>query len=71
MSDAERASIKGLPTSLEEALSALKTDHEFLLAGGVFQEEMIEQWIEAKYQSEALAVRNRPHPYEMSLYFDV
>jgi glutamine synthetase len=32
---------------------------------------MIEQWIEAKYEGEALAVRNRPHPYEMSLYFDV
>lgn len=71
MSEEERSSIKPLPTSLEEALNALKADHDFLLAGEVFHEEMIEQWIEAKYQGEALAVRNRPHPYEMSLYFDV
>ena len=71
MSDAERASIRGLPTSLDEALDALQTDHDFLLAGGVFQEEMIQQWIDHKRQTEALAVRNRPHPYEMSLYFDV
>jgi hypothetical protein len=31
---------------------------------------MIQQWIETKYQIDALAVRNRPHTYEINLYFD-
>lgn len=70
-SDEQRAQIKGLPTSLDEALAALEADHEFLLAGGVFTEELIRQWVDYKRTYESLPVRNRPHPYEMSLYFDV
>jgi glutamine synthetase len=69
--DEQRAKIKSLPGSLEEALRALEGDHEFLLAGGVFTEELIQQWIRYKWEYEAYPVRNRPHPYEMSLYFDV
>ncbi len=70
-SDAERTAIKALPSSLDEALRSLETDHQFLLAGNVFSEEMICQWTDYKRQQEYFAVRNRPHPYEMSLYFDV
>lgn len=69
--DEQRAKIKPMPTSLEEALHALQDDHDFLLAGNVFSEELIESWIEHKRKDEHLPVRNRPHPYEMSLYFDV
>ena len=69
--DEQRAAIKPLPTSLDGALQALMEDHEFLLAGGVFSEELIENWIEHKREVEYYPVRNRPHPYEMSLYFDV
>ncbi len=69
--DAQRASIKSLPGSLDEALHALKEDHAFLLAGEVFSEELIQQWIEYKMEAEYYPVRNRPHPYEVSLYFDV
>ncbi len=71
MTDEERAQIKGLPTSLDEALNALEADHAFLTEGGVFSEEMIRQWIDYKRKHEAMEIRNRPHPYEMSLYFDV
>jgi glutamine synthetase len=67
----QRSQIKPLPASLNEALSALERDHAFLTAGGVFDGEMLEQWIEYKREHEYFAVRNRPHPYEMSLYFDV
>ncbi len=67
----KRASIKPLPTSLDSALNALEEGHEFLLAGGVFSEELIANWIEHKREVELTQVRNRPHPYEMSLYFDV
>jgi glutamine synthetase len=69
--DEQRAKIKPLPASLNEALSALEADHDFLTAGGVFSEEMLKQWVDYKRNAEYFAVRNRPHPYEMSLYFDV
>ncbi len=70
-SDAQRAQIKRLPASLDEALRALEADHDFLLAGQVFSQELIEQWVQHKRHQEYYPVRNRPHPYEMSLYFDV
>jgi glutamine synthetase len=70
-SEAQRASIKQLPGSLEEALAALESDHEFLIRDEVFSEELIQQWIGHKREMEAYPVRTRPHPYEMSLYFDV
>lgn len=70
-SEDQRARIKRLPGSLEEALAALGADHEFLLAGDVFSCDLIERWIAFKMDEEYYAVRNRPHPYEVSLYFDV
>jgi len=70
-SEEERSVIKGLPTSLDEALRALEADHEFLLRGGVFDEGMLADWIDHKRHHEEYAVRTRPHPYEVALYFDV
>jgi glutamine synthetase len=67
----ERKRIKGLPASLGEALEALAGDHEFLLAGNVMDREFIRDWIDYKMTYEHLEVRDRPHPYEMALYFDV
>lgn len=69
-SDEQRKTIKPLPASLREALEALERDHDFLLQGGVFDEGQIAEWIKVKSQ-EYYGVRNRPHPYEMALYFDV
>ncbi|MBN1536912.1 MAG: type I glutamate--ammonia ligase [Anaerolineales bacterium] len=69
--DEQRAAVKSLPATLDEALVALENDHEFLLAGDVFSELLIAQWIDYKRNKEYYPVRNRPHPYEMSLYFDV
>jgi glutamine synthetase len=70
-SDEQRTHIKSLPDSLNAALVALEQDHEFLLEGEVFSELMIKQWVDFKRNEEYYQVRNRPHPYEMSLYFDV
>jgi len=70
-SEAQRASIQQLPASMREAMEALQADHQFLLAGEVFSEELIEQWVNYKMEAEYYQVRNRPHPYEVSLYFDV
>lgn len=69
--ETQRAEIHKLPASMREAMEALQADHDFLLAGGVFSPEMIQQWIDYKMESEYYQVRNRPHPFEMSLYFDV
>src|SRR5512140_778926 len=47
-SDEQRKKIKALPSSLNEALSALEQDHAFLTQGGVFSEEMLSQWVDYK-----------------------
>jgi glutamine synthetase len=59
-----------VPGSLAEALDALEADHEFLLRGGVFTEDLIRTWIDWKRENEIDAVRLRPHPAEFSLYYD-
>jgi glutamine synthetase len=69
--DEQRANIKALPANLNEALLALEADQDFLQAGDVFSAELIDQWVNYKRTLEYYPVRNRPHPYEMSLYFDV
>jgi len=67
----ELAHVPSAPGSLDEALGALKQDHEFLLKGDVFTRDVIDMWIEYKTQSEINPVRLRPHPYEFTLYFDI
>jgi glutamine synthetase len=65
---------KGVPTvpgSLEEALNALEEDHEYLLKGNVFTQDVIDVWLEYKREREIDALRLRPHPYEFHLYFDI
>ncbi|WP_027718645.1 type I glutamate--ammonia ligase [Desulfovirgula thermocuniculi] len=71
LSPEEIGAIRSLPGSLEEALRALEEDHEFLLKGNVFTEDLIKTWIEYKRIREVDAVRMRPHPYEFILYFDI
>jgi len=70
-SEEQLAGIQKLPSSMREAMLALEEDHAFLLAGEVFSLELIEQWVHYKMEMEYYQVRNRPHPYEVSLYFDV
>ncbi|HTN75896.1 MAG TPA: type I glutamate--ammonia ligase [Pirellulaceae bacterium] len=67
----ELAAVPKTPGSLEEALSALERDHEFLLRGDVFSADVIETWINYKRKQEVDALRLRPHPYEFCLYYDV
>ncbi|NLC51978.1 MAG: glutamine synthetase, partial [Firmicutes bacterium] len=63
--------IQRLPASLEEALEALKQDHQYLLRGNVFSKEVIDNWINIKREKEIRAVNERPHPYEFLLYYDL
>jgi glutamine synthetase len=65
----ELKDVPSMPGSLSDAVSNLKKDHEFLLKGDVFTEDLIETWIEWK-TGEIDALRLRPHPYEFHLYYD-
>jgi glutamine synthetase len=71
LSPEELSNIPSAPGSLEEALKALKADHEFLLKGDVFTPDVIEKWIEYKTEAEVNPVRMRPVPMEFALYFDI
>lgn len=69
-SAAKKAKLASIPGNLKEALEALKADHDYLLAGGVFNEDMIQSHIEMKMK-EYDKVNSRPHPYEMNLYYNL
>ncbi|MBI5756125.1 MAG: type I glutamate--ammonia ligase [Nitrospirae bacterium] len=71
MKPEELSEVPSLPGSLDEALSHLENDKEFLLKGGVFTDDVIETWITYKRSKEVDAIRLRPHPYEFNLYFDI
>ncbi|MGH7260297.1 MAG: type I glutamate--ammonia ligase [Nitrospiraceae bacterium] len=67
----EAARVPTMPGSLDDALRNLEKDHQFLLKGGVFTEDLIETWINYKRTHEVDPLRLRPHPYEFFLYYDV
>ncbi|GAG31243.1 unnamed protein product, partial [marine sediment metagenome] len=67
----ELAQIPSTPASLAEALDELEKDHEFLLQGDVFTQDVINTWITWKRANEVAPVQLRPHPYEFALYFDL
>lgn len=66
----EKAKLTGLPASLEEAIAALRADHDYLTAGGVFPERLIEQLIERE-QKASSAISRIPHPMEFAMYYDI
>jgi glutamine synthetase len=71
LSPEERKNIPSTPGSLEEALNALQVDHEFLLKGDVFTDDVIATYVAYKQMREVDELRLRPHPYEFVLYYDI
>jgi glutamine synthetase len=67
----ELAAVPKTPGSLDAALDALEQDHDFLLRGDVFTEDVISTWIWYKRTNEVDALRLRPHPFEFCLYYDI
>jgi glutamine synthetase len=67
----ELANVPSTPGSLEEAIKALANDHEYLLKGDVFTEDVIETWINYKMDKEIKPMALQPHPFEFGLYYDV
>jgi glutamine synthetase len=67
----ELAAVPQVPGSLNEALDALETDHDYLLDGGVFTQDVIDHWVDYKRVHEVDELRLRPHPWEFYLYYDI
>ena len=66
----EKAKIKALPRTLDEALDALERDQEFLTRGGVFPQRLIDIWIRNK-RKDAEKYNRMPQPIEFSMYYDL
>jgi len=66
----EHAQVTQVPSSLDEVLAALEADKDFLLAGDVFTPDLLQTWIDLK-NDEIDALRQRPHPYEFDLYYQI
>lgn len=66
----EAVQIPQVAGSLEEALTALDTDREFLTKGGVFTDELIDAFIELKKQ-EVQRLNMTTHPVEFDMYYSV
>jgi len=67
----EMAKVQQAPGSLREALQKLAADHEYLLKGDVFTQDVIDTWISYKMSYEVQAIDLRPHPWEFALYYDI
>ena len=66
----EHEGIKQVPGSLGEALDALEEDHDFLTAGDVFTDDLLETWLDLK-RGEIDQARLQPTPLEYELYFNI
>ena len=62
---------RGLPLEDLIAEGNMEENHDFLLKGDVFTDDVIEEWVNYKRENEVDAVNQRPHPHEFALYFDV
>ena len=70
LSEEEKAKLEHLPTSLDEALDALEADHAYLLAGGVFPEQLLKNFVAAK-RKECAELARIPHPAEFEKYYSL
>jgi glutamine synthetase len=71
--DLPPAELKQIPTvcgSLREALASLDKDRTFLKAGGVFDDDFIDSYIELK-MGEVMRYEMTPHPIEFDMYYSV
>lgn len=71
LSPEELKNVPSTPESLGHALKALQEDHEYLMKGDVFTEDVINTWINYKIDKEIKPMALRPTPYEFELYYDV
>ncbi len=70
LSEEEKAKLTGLPSTLDEAIKELENDHDYLTAGGVFPERLLDQLI-ARYKKTSDMITKRPNPMEFAMYYDL
>ena len=66
----EERAIPSVASSLEQALDALDSDREFLKAGGVFSDDIIDGYIELK-RTEVTRLNMTTHPVEFEMYYSL
>jgi glutamine synthetase len=66
----EEAAIPQVCYSLDQALDALDSDRDFLKAGGVFTDDMIDGYIALK-MDEVTRLRMSTHPVEFDMYYSM
>jgi glutamine synthetase len=69
--DLPPAELKQIPTvcgSLRQALEELSKDRAFLKAGGVFDDDFIDSYIDLK-MTEVIRFEHTPHPVEFEMYY--
>lgn len=59
-----------LPRNLSESIDALEADNSFLYRGGIFTDELLDQWVKLK-QEEIKSIGTMPHPFEYKMYFSL
>ena len=64
----EAAQIPTVASSLEQALQALDADRDFLKAGGVMDDDMIDGYIDLKME-EVERLNSTTHPVEFDMYY--
>ncbi|SHL99017.1 type I glutamate--ammonia ligase [Roseibium suaedae] len=64
----ELAEIPTVAGSLREALASLDADREYLKAGGVFDDDFIDSFIDLKME-ENMRYEMTPHPVEFDMYY--
>ncbi|HEY85035.1 MAG TPA: type I glutamate--ammonia ligase, partial [Chloroflexi bacterium] len=60
-----------VPGSLDAVLNAMEANHNYLLAGDVFTDDLLQMWLSYKREYEVNPISMRPHPHEFALYFDI
>ena len=66
----EEAEIQTVSFSLEQALNELDKDRDFLKAGGVFSDDLIDAYVALK-RAEVTRLRMTTHPVEFDMYYSV
>jgi glutamine synthetase len=66
----EEKSLKLVAFSLDEALEALDGDRDFLKAGDVFSDDLIDAYIELKNDN-VTRLRMTTHPVEFDMYYSL
>ena len=70
LSPEEEADLPTVCASLDEALASLDGDREFLKAGDVFSDDLIDAYIDLK-MDEVTLLRKTTHPVEFQLYYSL